>query len=724
MDGKSRYGWGKFAPQLEAAVCAALVVLFLWKGVLPAWRTLNTDFPNYYLVARLWREGYRLDRIYDWTWLQRIKDHWGLNQSLVGFAGLTPLSAFPVVPLTFFSALTAKRIWIVINLGLLAASVELLERSTALGRRRIWLIALLAVLPLRTSFLYGQMHLAVLFLMVLAFYFHQRHREIACGVSIALAGALKVYPLAFVLYFLWKRQARAAVATLGAALAIGIAGGVAMGWEVQRIYLFEMLPRSLQGEVLDPYSAHAAAGAGILHRLLLFEPALNPSPAFSSSALYAVVYPLWQLAILLPLLALLYPASRESGREQVEWGAFLLALLLLSPVPSTYHFVVMILCAVLLIDSLVRESRWVLAGSALLLYFFACVADFLHLFLHRDSGIYWLLGISRLWFGTALFVLFLVSLYRSRPPETGARTKARMAMLAGFAAIVLTTGIVGYRHHFLHREQEMSLRIAPSANALLATLPQLDAGGFAFVAMERVGYRVAHLGGVARGASELVFKSKEGKEDKADEGDELSFALAADRSLYVEVADTSGSRVLRAADRTVVARDAESPAISWDGRQLAFLRERKGLGSLWIVPLAGDPGKAARLTGEDYDVRGLSFLRSGALLFLARHDGRTVLYTVARGGTPALFFSPETEIASFAVSPDERRITLTELIGHRWQLAVWEVSSRRVSVLTSTDCNAYTPAWTSPSAIVYGTDCGRGVGLTALASLDVPSSEP
>src|ERR1700685_1456808 len=99
-------------PWMEIASCAVLAGLLLWKGILPGWRVLNTDFPNYYLVARLLREGYALDRIYDWIWLQRIKDHWGLDQPLVGFAGLTPFSALPVVPFSFFSALAAKRLWI------------------------------------------------------------------------------------------------------------------------------------------------------------------------------------------------------------------------------------------------------------------------------------------------------------------------------------------------------------------------------------------------------------------------------------------------------------------------------------------------------------------------------------------------------------------------------------------------------------------------------------
>ena len=306
---------------LEVACCAILAALLLWKGILPGWRVLNSDFPNYYLVARLLREGYSLDRIYDWIWLQRIKDHWGLDRALVGFAGLSPFSALPVVPFSIFPAIVAKRLWIVVNVLFLFSSVELLSRVTSLGRRRIWLLALLAVFPLRTSFLLGQMHVLVLLLLIAAYYFHRKGRQIACGVCLAIAGALKVYPLLLAGYFLWKKQWRPAFAIFCTTLLLLAVGYLWFGSDVMNIYVAQILPRSLQGEVLDPYNAHAASGSALFHRLFIAEPALNPAPLLNSPSLYAVLYPLFQVAVLVPLLAVCDVRAGRPDAEQLEWAS-------------------------------------------------------------------------------------------------------------------------------------------------------------------------------------------------------------------------------------------------------------------------------------------------------------------------------------------------------------------------------------------------------------------
>src|ERR1700734_2668028 len=91
-----------------------LVFLAVWifrKGIVGAWQFLNTDFPNYYVVARLIREHSRLDRIYDWIWFQRAADHFGVSHQLVGFLGLTPFSSFPILALSWLPPLEAKRVW-------------------------------------------------------------------------------------------------------------------------------------------------------------------------------------------------------------------------------------------------------------------------------------------------------------------------------------------------------------------------------------------------------------------------------------------------------------------------------------------------------------------------------------------------------------------------------------------------------------------------------------
>ncbi|MCU1223642.1 MAG: hypothetical protein JWQ42_1735 [Edaphobacter sp.] len=707
-----------------------LAFLLFWKGILPAWRVLNTDFPNYYLVARLLREGYSLDRIYDWIWLQRIKDHWGLDQSLVGFAGLTPFSSLPIVPLSIYSALTAKRIWIVVNLLFLGTSAELLHRSTSLGRLRIWVLCLLAIIPLQTSFLYGQMHLIVLLLLVMAYFFHRRDNEIACGVCIALAGALKMYPLVFGVYFLWKKQWRAAFATTCATALIVAISYLWMGGSILHIYATQILPRSLQGEVLDPYNVHNASAAAFLHRLFLYEPALNPAPTIYSPSLYAIAYPLWQLAVFFPLFALLRPSPVGPDREKLEWAAFLFALLLASPVPSTYHFVVMILSIVLLVDVLLRRRDYRLAVTAISLYALMSAVDLWAIRQHLSPAIVTFLGFGRLWLGILLFALFLFTLAKKCAPSDIAKTdRRRILLLCAVSAVVWVSSVVGYHRHLAHFKQEMSRRVLPPASTYLAINPQPRSDGYLFIGMAPDGYRVLDRQGLQ--------VDPQGKAQASP--DELSFAVAEDHSVLLEVADATGSRIVTVPNEVpttqsqdilharVLIQDAESPAISADSQSIAFIRERKGKGTLWITRLEGTgTTPPTQVVGDAYDVRNVSFQRSGELLFTAKtaitHD-RLRIFLTTPGKRPHLLSMPHGNIASFALSLDERLLAFTRLEHNRWQLGYVDLATRRETMLTSGDCNAYTPGWTGPRTIAYATDCDRGLGLTALASIHLDDAD-
>jgi hypothetical protein len=53
---------------------------------MPRAASLITDFPNYYLSARLAHEGYDTSRMYEWDWLQREKDHRAIDIRVIGLA--------------------------------------------------------------------------------------------------------------------------------------------------------------------------------------------------------------------------------------------------------------------------------------------------------------------------------------------------------------------------------------------------------------------------------------------------------------------------------------------------------------------------------------------------------------------------------------------------------------------------------------------------------------
>ncbi|HEY4045481.1 MAG TPA: glycosyltransferase 87 family protein [Acidobacteriaceae bacterium] len=724
--------WARsWARWIELSLLAFLAVLLLQQGIGPGWRRLNTDFPNYYLVARLLREGYALDRIYDWFWLQRVKDHWGVDQSLVAFAGLTPFSAIPVLPLSFFSAIIAKRLWIVANLLFLSASIELLTRVVSLGRRRAWLLGLTALVPLCNNFRYGQMHLLVLLLIVLAYCFQRWRRPILSGICLALAGALKVYPLFFGVYFLWKKQWKNFAILICAVVALLIVGWVVFGYGVMHFYLTQALPRSLQGEMLDPYSGRASSGAAFFHRLFVFEPELNPAPSYNSPLLYAIVYPLWQLTLLLPLFAAIpeFEIGQVSGqREQLEWAAFIIVLLVLSPVPASYQFVVLIFSMVLVADVLWRRRRYGLLAIALFFYAAVSLADIRNI--TAGPGLSWVTfrAFGRLWLGMVLSALIVFSLWQERSFRIVAKRRLLFLMIA--CAAVWSVGFISYSRHFAYLATDFGRRMHMPAKTYIATPPRATDSGYLYIGVTAQGYRILNQDG-RRAFAE---GSLEGRVDQ------LSAAVAADRSVAAaELATVSTSRIVGIplvhsggpggsepgeipSEPSVSIENAEDPALSFDGAAIAFLREERGRGSLWwtrrktaMEPLA----QPIQLVSESYDVQDVTFDSTGTLYFTARMKNKTSIYRIDESGRLALFLSGPDALRSPAFSRDGRYLAFTRLLHDRWQLELMDLKNREERSLTAGDCNAYRPAWLSSSTLAYGTDCARGLGLTAFATVTV-----
>jgi Tol biopolymer transport system component len=199
---------------------------------------------------------------------------------------------------------------------------------------------------------------------------------------------------------------------------------------------------------------------------------------------------------------------------------------------------------------------------------------------------------------------------------------------------------------------------------------------------------------------------------------------------WVELASTS-SRVVRfplrqlpfTSDRVVVeAEDAEQPVVSRDGKWLAFIREARGHARLWVKELLPNAkttsaGAAGWQAGDDeYGVLEAAFFPDDRIVFAAETGRSTALFALdpnTRRIAPLPVSSRPTRYP--AVSPDGQWLAYSQDEMGSWRLWVMRFSTGEKRRLTIGDCNSIAPAWFGDSkTLVYDTDCGRAVGLTAL----------
>ena len=705
----------------EYLVLATLVTIFMWRGFVPAWNTPSSDFQDYYLAARLYRQGYSLEQIYDWTWIQRQKDHAGMEGPVVAFALLTPFSLLPVLPFSSLPPLLAKRGWLLLNLVLLGLSAYLLRRMSRLSARRLAILIFLAITPLRSNFIQGQEYVLLLFLFTASAWFYFEKRPLASGLTLAVAGALKIYPSLFLIFFVRKKQWRAAAGIFGASIAIWLLSAHLFGFETVRTYLVDVLPWPLRAEGQDPYNIHWNSFSGVLHRLFVAEPELNPHPVAHLPALYAVLQPICQGLIFVPFVWSMGSSQADAGREKLLWGTFVAMLLLLSTNPASYDFTALILTAALAVGALMGAGRARAAATVVALYALVCF-PLSRWVAGSPSGFRTLLAVPRLWAMTGLWICLLVLSLPFTSVPARVRLKSREAVV--FASIWLALVVPAAALNLLRQKGEYdnyATRLFVAPDSYLDTDPALAGERVFFTMMTGRGY----FTGVFDGASltRLGFGTD-------------SFHPAASPSspaAWVEQASTSSQVVQFHADANAQmhdqfisqAQDAEKPAVSRDGQWLAFIRESKGRGTLWVKELrpsskdTGSDSEERPLSGSELDVLEAVFDPPDEIIFSARPRGRPPRLFRTKPESPSVVEESAPAPRRFpAVSPDGRWLAFSQREGGNWQLWVQDRQTRAERRLTDNDCNSTAPAWYPDSKrLVYATDCARGYGLTALCRI-------
>jgi hypothetical protein len=675
-----------------------ILLLYLGAHTLPrAWGKLNTDFPNYYMSARLAHEGYDTSRIYEWVWLQREKDHRALDIPVIGMLPITPISTLPMWPLTRFSPLTAKRLWLLLNLGLLVPLCWLLRSLTGLSYLRIALIFALSF-PLHRNLLYGQFYLVLLLLIVAACWAFLHKKDTLAGVLIAVAAACKVFPIFFFVFFAQRKAWRALTASVLTGVATLAASISIFGWNVHRTYLQEVLPWTLHGEGLPPYVTASGSISSVLHYLLLDEPQWNPHPWHYSPFWYAILQPTLQMVLLAPAILLMRGKGRVPHRTQLEWSALLLASLAISTIPASYNFVLLVFPVCVLTAILLKRKwyRWLLALAIVYLGIGLPLPG-----PGSVSGPAVLLYIPRLPLMLALLLGTYMLLRSERRVPSSSWSWPQYSLITAMIAAVMFN-----IHSTLEREravrQEYAYRLPLQTQALLSASPESTTNKVRYLAFTSTGY---HLEDAADAiGSDLTL------------GDYLSFTAGA-KGLLIEEALNRESRIIEVGGSSqVIVENAREPMLSADQASLAFVRDYRGHGSLLVRRnFQSQMTSDVVLTPPSLNLYEASFLSEHEYAFSAvegNHPPGIYLSDASHRNTPLSLG----ESRYPALSPDGRWMAYSHFDRGAWNLWIRNQQTGETRRIADVPCNQIEPSWeTDSKTLLYGTDCGRSLWFTAIA---------
>src|ERR1700692_2988780 len=446
-------------------VALLMLALFLATSFRKGWTGNETDFPNYYTAAVLVRQGAPLREYYDWTWFQRQMNYAGIEHQLGAYLPQTPLTMLPIVPFAGFPVHTAKQIWLALNLIFLAATLWMLSKATGIRIEYIAILMFLGYGSLQSNFRLGQYYVFLLFLLTLAFYCVDRGKPASGGFLCGVAFGLKLYGGPFLLYFLLKRNWKA-VAGMLAATAIAVDTAIALfGWGDVHFYASQILPRSLEGEVIDPYSSRIGTLTAFLRHSLVMEADLNPQPLWNAPNVFFFLRPFTTVLILAFTLFGLVSEGKEFQRRGFAW--FTIAILLLSSNAASYTFILLLLPVVLMLQHAGPKER------ILLIISYIALNSFL------SPG--WLRFFPKVWILAALFFGEGRQYLRLFSPKLVA---------GGLVAVIVIAAFDARRHQarYLLEPGRHFQRVALDRGTYLSTFPAVSSAGLFYQAMVRSGY--------------------------------------------------------------------------------------------------------------------------------------------------------------------------------------------------------------------------------------------
>jgi alpha-1,2-mannosyltransferase len=318
------------AQYVTLTLIATLIIVFLYQNYSKAYKPNGTDFTSYLLSA------------------DALKNGESPYEPVTPFKYIYPMFlAMALIPMTFLPKWLVHGLWSLINWSALFATFVMLMRlSLHRIERRPWLeyvIPIAAVLflhvgVLQDQFRTGQVNLFVLFFCALFLYCEQTGKSWQAALSLAIAGAIKLTPLFFIVYLMVRRR-------------FGLVALVLLFFA----FLCFLPVIFLGSDIIPIYAKYIN---GFIHKSLT-HPTESHEIFFNLPTLVQRYLPILQWISVVPMVVMFFATAAIAGidwifyrrhNEQVSgWTLhlYLLGILLITPRSELHHYTLMLPTAAL-----------------------------------------------------------------------------------------------------------------------------------------------------------------------------------------------------------------------------------------------------------------------------------------------------------------------------------------------------------------------------------------
>ena len=386
-----------------------LTIYFLYFVVKNATRPSH-GFASYYTASRLLLEGENINNYYNDDWFSsRVNDFvpgvyeiYNVNM---------PTASLILLPFASFDYASARLGWTIFNLIIFIITIVYIIRKIKF--QSIWtpliIILFLCYQPMYSNFAQGQVYFLIFCSLVLAWFAFESRKEELLGLLLGLIFILKTTSVILLILLLIQKEWRSLIWAFATALFIVILSLPWLSFNSWLAYTNKLIEyTSLPALSVTAYQTIHS----ISHHFTTYDQQWNPEPLLKLPILGNLLSVIFSLSLII----VTSMNTLKFKKMNLSFGAFIIAGIVISPASLDYHYVLLLIPIIILLDWLRKNSNKLLWFTLFLFYLMICL-PLPYSSLRVTGGVWAILAYPKLYGAIGLWYVSLLVSRRSVPTD-------------------------------------------------------------------------------------------------------------------------------------------------------------------------------------------------------------------------------------------------------------------------------------------------------------------